>query len=172
VDPCVDFIAATLKQYPTLRATRLDAMVKARGFTRAVRTLREYVATVRPKPRGEALLRLEMLPGEQARLDSAHAGKLRVTGGERPGGPRAARARRVQPRSAHALRDAGRLQGARHLQREETVLVREQCGVDKTMLALNLAQAALEKLTRSASPRSPPHWRTCSSRSRCQPSSD
>jgi transposase len=84
VDPYVDFIAVTLKQYPTLRATRLHDMVKARGFTGAVRTLREYVATVRPKPRGEAFVRLEMLPGEQAQVDWAHAGKLRVTGGERP----------------------------------------------------------------------------------------
>ena len=39
VDPYVDFITATLKQYPTLRATRLHDMVKPRGFTGAVRTL-------------------------------------------------------------------------------------------------------------------------------------
>ena len=84
VEPYVDFITATLKQYPTLRSTRLHDMVKPRGFTGAVRTLREYVATVRPKPTGEAFLRLETLPGEQAQVDWAHAGKLRVTGGERP----------------------------------------------------------------------------------------
>lgn len=79
----MDFITATLKQYPTLRATRLHDMVRPRGFAGAVRTLREYVATVRPKPTGEAFLRLEMLPGEQAQVDWAHAGKLRVAGGER-----------------------------------------------------------------------------------------
>jgi transposase len=83
VDPYAGFIAATLKQYPTLKATRLHDMVKPRGFTGAVRTLREYVATMRPKPTGEAFLRVETLPGEQAQVDWAHAGKVRVPGGER-----------------------------------------------------------------------------------------
>jgi transposase len=83
VDPYADFISQTLKQYPTLKATRLHDMVKPRGFTGAVRTLRDYVATVRPKPTGEAFLRLETLPGEQAQVDWAHAGKVRVPGGER-----------------------------------------------------------------------------------------
>jgi transposase len=73
----------TLKQYPALKATRLHDTVRPRGFKGAVRTLRKYVAIVRPKPTGEAFLRLETLPGEQAQVDWAHAGKLRVPGGER-----------------------------------------------------------------------------------------
>lgn len=84
VEPYADFIAATLKEYPRLRSTRLHDMMKPRGFSGAVRTLREYVATVRPKPKAEAFLRLETLPGEQAQVDWAHVGKLRVMGGERP----------------------------------------------------------------------------------------
>lgn len=84
VDPYADFIEKTLKQYPTLKSTRLYDMVKPRGFEGSVRTLRDYVGTVRPKPAGEAFLRLEILPGEQAQVDWAHVGKVRVPGGERP----------------------------------------------------------------------------------------
>jgi transposase len=84
VDAYSDFIVQTLKQHPRLRATRLHDMVKPRGYEGSVRTLREYVATVRPKPTREAYLRLEPLIGEQAQVDWAHVGKVRVPGGERP----------------------------------------------------------------------------------------
>lgn len=83
VDGYTDFIAQTLKQYPTLKSTRLHDMMKPRGFLGSVRSLREYVATVRPRRTGEAYLRVETLPGEQAQVDWAHAGKVRVPGGER-----------------------------------------------------------------------------------------
>ena len=39
---------------------------------------------VRPRKAREAYLRLETLPGEQAQVDWAHVGKVRVPGGERP----------------------------------------------------------------------------------------
>jgi transposase len=83
VEPYVDFIAQTLRQYPTLRSTRLYDMLRERGFAGSVRTLREYVATVRPEPKTEAYLRLETLPGEQAQIDWAHVGRIAVPGGER-----------------------------------------------------------------------------------------
>jgi transposase len=83
VDPYRDFIAETLARYPRLRATRLWDMLRERGFAGAVRTLREYVAEVRPKPRREVYLRVETLPGEQAQIDWAYVGKLAVPGGER-----------------------------------------------------------------------------------------
>src|SRR4051812_17620359 len=44
VEPYKDFIEETLKKYPTLRATRLFDMVKPRGYSGEVRTLRSYVA--------------------------------------------------------------------------------------------------------------------------------
>ncbi|MEQ1582431.1 MAG: IS21 family transposase, partial [Steroidobacteraceae bacterium] len=84
VEPYKDFIGETLKKYPTLRATRLFDMVKPRGYPGEVRTLRAYVASVRPKPPREAYLRVSTLPGEQAQVDWAHVGKVRVLGGERP----------------------------------------------------------------------------------------
>lgn len=83
VAPYRDFIAQTLARYPRLRATRLHDMVRERGFLGAVRTLRRYVAGVRPRPRREVYLRTEALIGEQAQVDWAHAGQLPVRGGVR-----------------------------------------------------------------------------------------
>jgi transposase len=78
------FIAETLGRYPTLKAPRLYDMLKPRGYDGSIRTLREYVATVRPRSPREAYLRIEPLVGEQAQVDWAHIGKVRVPGGERP----------------------------------------------------------------------------------------
>lgn len=84
VDPFEEFIAQTLKRYPTLKSPRLYDMVKPRGYEGSVRTLRDYVATVRPRPPREAYLRIQHLIGEQAQVDWAHFGKVPVPGGERP----------------------------------------------------------------------------------------
>ena len=78
-----DFIAQTLQQYPRLVSTRLYDMLTPRGYLGSVRTLREYVATVRPSPRLEAFLRLEPLIAEQGQIDWAHVGEIPVPGGKR-----------------------------------------------------------------------------------------
>src|SRR5271167_3532709 len=83
VDSVRDFIAETLERYPRLRATRLYDMLKPRGYTGAVRTLRRYVSEVRPRPKHEAFLRLTPLIGEQAQIDWAHVGEIDVPGGRR-----------------------------------------------------------------------------------------
>jgi len=83
VDPVRDFILETLERYPRLRATRLHDMVKARGYTGAIRTLREFVHEVRPIPKHEAFLRLTPLIGQQAQVDWAHVGEVDVPGGRR-----------------------------------------------------------------------------------------
>jgi transposase len=83
VQPFEEFIAQTLQQYPTLRATRLYDMLAPRGYHGSLRTLRDYVSTVRPEPKSKAYLRLETLPGEQAQIDWAHVGRVRVDGAER-----------------------------------------------------------------------------------------
>jgi IS30 family transposase len=69
-DPYLDFISATLAQYPRLRATRLYEMVKQRGYTGSVVQLRRVVANLRPAKR-EAFFRLSTLRGE-------HYGKPRA----------------------------------------------------------------------------------------------
>jgi transposase len=83
VDPYRPFIDDTLQRYPKLLATRLYDMLRERGFSGSVRTLRQHVALVRPKRRREAFLVTETLPGEVAQVDWAYVGKLTVPGGER-----------------------------------------------------------------------------------------
>lgn len=83
VDPYRPFIEDSLTRYPRLRATRLYDMVRERGYAGSVRTLREFVATVRPRPRRAPYLRIETLPGEQAQVDWAYVGKRAFPGGER-----------------------------------------------------------------------------------------
>lgn len=84
IDAYVGVIDDTLKKYPTLRSTRLHDMLRARGYGGSVRSLREYVATVRPRPQHEAYLRVDTLMGEQSQVDWAYVGKVKVPGGERP----------------------------------------------------------------------------------------
>lgn len=81
--PFRDFIEETLRQYPTLRSTRLHDMIAARGYEGSVRTLRDYVATVRPTPRREVYLRTEPMMGEQAQVDWAYVARVPVPGGWR-----------------------------------------------------------------------------------------
>jgi len=77
-------IGETLSRYPRLRATRLWDMVKARGYSGGVRTLRAHVAVVRPRARHEVFLRTDPLIGEQAQVDWAYVGDVQVLGGRRP----------------------------------------------------------------------------------------
>ena len=77
VDPWLGFIRQTLEQHPRLRATRIYQMVHDRGYTGSVVQLRRAVANLRPSF-GEAFLKLQVLPGEQAQADWAHFGHVIV----------------------------------------------------------------------------------------------
>lgn len=81
VTPFIDFINETLQKYPRLRSTRLWDMLNERGYSGSERSLRRFVATVRPAPQREAFLRLDPLCGEQAQIDWAHVGQIPVPGG-------------------------------------------------------------------------------------------
>jgi transposase len=82
-EPYRVFIDDTLNRYPTLLATRIYDMVRERGYRGSVRTLRKYIALIRPRPKRQAYLVTETLPGEQAQVDWAYVGKIPVPGGER-----------------------------------------------------------------------------------------
>jgi transposase len=58
-------------------------MLLGRGYDGSLRTLRRYVATVRPLPKSEVFLRVEPLIAEQAQIDWAHVGYLQFPGGRR-----------------------------------------------------------------------------------------
>ena len=84
VDPYLPFIRDTLATYPKLSSSRLLAMLQDRGYPGKGARLREVVAQLRPKPRAEAYLRLRTLPGEQAQVDWADFGTLKIGRAERP----------------------------------------------------------------------------------------
>jgi transposase len=77
-DPFVALIEQTLEKYPTLRASRLYAMARERGYPGGPDHFRHVVARYRPAPAAEAYLRLRTLPGEQAQVDWGYFGKQPV----------------------------------------------------------------------------------------------
>ena len=78
LDPYRGFMRTVLERYPTLRASRLYHMLRERGYTGSEPCVRRAVATMRPRPRGEAYLRLSTLPGEQGQVDWAHFGTMQI----------------------------------------------------------------------------------------------
>ncbi len=78
LDPYKAFIAATLEQYPRLRATRLWAMLRDRGYPGSAVQVRRYVRTVRPAARAEAYFRLDTLVGEQGQVDWGNFGAIQI----------------------------------------------------------------------------------------------
>jgi len=77
LDPYKAFIADTLAQHPRLRASRLFDMIRERGYPGSEVVVRRYVCRIRPLPR-EAFFKLETMPGEQAQVDWASFGKIRI----------------------------------------------------------------------------------------------
>jgi len=82
-DRFLPLIRDTLEKYPTLRASRLYAMVRSRGYRGGPDHFRHIVAMHRPRPAAEAYLRLRTLPGEQAQVDWGYFGKLKIGRAER-----------------------------------------------------------------------------------------
>lgn len=77
VDPYLGFMQQILEQHPRLRATRVYAMIRDRGYTGSASHLRRAVARLRPRPH-EPFLQLQTFPGEQAQVDWAHFGSVMV----------------------------------------------------------------------------------------------
>jgi transposase len=78
LDPYKPFILETLEKFPRLRATRIHAMVADRGYGGTVKQVRRFVAKVRPRAKAEAFFRLHTFPGEQAQVDWASFGTIRI----------------------------------------------------------------------------------------------
>lgn len=78
IDPYMPFVLEQLEKYPALHASRLWHMLRERGYDGGESRVREIVRLVRPRPMGEAYLRLSMLPGEQGQVDWAHFGTLKI----------------------------------------------------------------------------------------------
>lgn len=78
LDPYKALVATTLEQYPRLRATRLHAMLRERGYPGSAVQVRRYVRTVRPAARAEAFFRLDTLVAEQGQVDWGHFGAIQI----------------------------------------------------------------------------------------------
>lgn len=84
IEPYLPFILQTLEKFPTLTASRLHAMVRERGYAGSPSRFRHLIALHRPRPAGEAFLRLRTLPGEQGQTDWGHFGHLQIGRARRP----------------------------------------------------------------------------------------
>jgi transposase len=82
LEPYHEFIQQTLQSYPRLRATRIFEMIRERGYPGGMEQLRRYVRRIRPRV-AEVFVRLQVLPAEQAQVDWAHFGVVRVGRAER-----------------------------------------------------------------------------------------
>lgn len=77
LDPYKPFLGETLARHPRLRASRLFGMIRERGYDGSEVVVRRYVRKIRPLPR-EAFFKLETMPGEQAQVDWACFGKIKI----------------------------------------------------------------------------------------------
>ena len=84
IDAYLPFIIETLKKFTDLRASRLYAMVKMRGYQGGSDHFRHLIAHHRPRPIPEAYLRLVTLMGEQGQIDWGHFGHLQIGQAKRP----------------------------------------------------------------------------------------
>jgi transposase len=84
LDPYLPFIRDTLAQYPRLCSTRLDAMLRPRGYTGSANQLRRLVRVIRPQGRVALYRRLVVLPGEEAQVDWGSFGTIPIGHGTRP----------------------------------------------------------------------------------------
>lgn len=84
IDSFLPFIFETLKKYPSLRASRIYAMVRERGYPGGEDHFRHMISLHRPRRIPEAYLRLKMLPGEQGQVDWGHFGHIMIGTAKRP----------------------------------------------------------------------------------------
>ena len=71
LDPYKEFLRVRLKQAERvcLPATVLHREIAERGFAGSVKIVQRYLATVRPKPEPEPVVRFETAPGHQLQID-------------------------------------------------------------------------------------------------------
>lgn len=77
LDPYRPYLQDRLKQYPELSGAKLLIEIRRLGYTGGYTQLKDHLASLRPKP-PQAFLRIETLPGEQAQVDWANCGTIRI----------------------------------------------------------------------------------------------
>lgn len=84
VDPFDDAIRGILERYPDLTAVRILEKIRPLGYKGQISILRDHLAEIRPRPRPEAFIKRETLPGEEAQVDWGSCGHIPVEGTVRP----------------------------------------------------------------------------------------
>lgn len=79
VEPYREYITSRLEEYPELHAEVLFHEIKAMGYDGSTRTLRRFVAKMRPQ-RVREYKPVDALPGEQAQVDWGHLGTHVING--------------------------------------------------------------------------------------------
>jgi transposase len=83
IDPYQEYITKRLEMWPELSAERIYQEIAGLGFTGSRRTVRRYVAKIRP-PKQREHKPIETLPGEQAQVDWGHLGRIQVNSASLP----------------------------------------------------------------------------------------
>lgn len=83
LDPFVPFIKARLEQYPKMRGPRLMQMLIDRGYKGSLNTVRRGLQEHRPKGMQRAFLPLTSFIGDEAQVDWAHFGTIKIGHAER-----------------------------------------------------------------------------------------
>jgi len=84
IDPYIPFLKETIDKYPKLKASRLFQIAVERGYSGKSDHFRAQVRELRPEKKYEAFTRITVLQGEQAQVDWACFGKIKVGNTERP----------------------------------------------------------------------------------------
>jgi transposase len=83
IEPYVAFITETLERFPNITASRVFGMVRERGYEGNADHFRHLIQRLRKRKVPEPFLRLKVLAGEEAQVDWAYFGRLRVGRAER-----------------------------------------------------------------------------------------
>jgi len=69
LDPFIPLMKELLGKFPHLTAVRMSEELKDAGYQGGLTILREKLSSLRPKPKGEPVIRFETEPGVQAQMD-------------------------------------------------------------------------------------------------------
>ena len=84
IDPYIPFLQEQMERYPDLKASRLFQMAVERGYEGKSDHFRFLMQKLRPEKKYEAFTRITVLEGQQAQVDWACFGKMKVGKTERP----------------------------------------------------------------------------------------
>jgi transposase len=77
LDPWISLLETTLEKHPTVRATRLQSMLRERGYKGSIYPIRRFCRKNR-SGRQRAFLDLSFTPGEMAQVDWADFGRISI----------------------------------------------------------------------------------------------